>query len=88
MKINDGSADLLTVTAVTGWVKHGGGSDAGIGYQIAADITSEGSWNGQGKNSVSFVFGNDSAVTNLEYNEFEIINFASAAQIIRVTYAK
>lgn len=70
MKLNDGTNDVLEVTAVTGWVKHAGGSDAGIGYQIAADIKSESSWDGQATNSVSMVFGNDSTVTNLEYNEF------------------
>lgn len=70
MKLNDGTNDVLEVTAVTGWVQHQGGSDAGIGYQIAADIKSEGSWDGQPNNSVSMVFGNDSTVTNLEYNEF------------------
>ena len=72
-------AAVLEVTAVTGWVKHGGGDDAGIGYQIAADITSKTSWNGTGTNAVALVFGNDNTVDKLEYNEFNVINFAVAS---------
>ena len=53
---------------------------------MAIDFTSSASWDGQGANSVSLVFGNDATVTNLEYNEFQIVNFASTAKLKRVNY--
>ena len=40
------------------------------------DFASSASWNAQGNNGVTLIFGNDSEVTNLEYNEFNVINFA------------
>jgi hypothetical protein len=72
----DASGKGVEVTAVTGWKKFGGGSDAAVGYQLAVDFASASSWNGQGSNSVALIFGNDSEVTNLEYNEFNVVNFA------------
>ena len=85
--MSDGGAGVQ-VTAVTGWKKFGGGSDAAVGYQLAVDFASAGSWNGSGSNAVSLIFGNDSEVTNLEYNEFNVVNFASAAKQVRLNYKK
>jgi hypothetical protein len=60
----------VEITAVTGWKKFGGGTDASFGYQLAVDFASSASWNLQGSNAVTLIFGNDSTVTELEYNEF------------------
>ena len=41
-----------------------------------------------GTNAVTLIFGNDNTVTELEYNEFNVINFASAASVVRLNYNK
>ena len=52
------------------------------------DFASSASWNSQGNNGVTLIFGNDAEVTNLEYNEFNVINFAQAAGTVRMNYNK
>ena len=82
ISIQDASdEDVLTFTAVTGWVKHGGGEDAGIEYQLLVGLETVGSSNG---NSISLVFGDDNTKTNLEYNEFKI--FQAPGALTAVTY--
>ena len=74
--------DVLTFTAVTGWVKHGGGDDAGMEYQLLVGFETVGSSSG---NSVSLVFADDNTKTNLEYNEFKIFQAPNA--LTAVTYS-
>jgi len=52
------------------------------------DFASATSWDGKGGNAVTLIFGNDDTVTNLEYNEFNVINFANAAKVVRLNYKK
>jgi len=52
------------------------------------DFASGISWNGSGTNAVTLIFGNDDTVTNLEYNEFNVVNFAGTAKIVRLNYKK
>jgi len=71
---------------VTGWAKQGGGSDAGIDYKLALDVTSSESWNLKSP-VVSAVFANTDDDTTVEVNEFKIANFASSKTLILV-YSK
>ena len=71
---------------MTGWAKQGGGSDAGIDYKLALDVTSAEPWNGKSP-VVSAVFANTGDDTTVEVNEFKIANFASNKTIILV-YSK
>ena len=84
IKLQDASdADVLTLTAVTGWVKYGGGEDAGIEYQLLLGFETVGSSSG---NAVSLVFGDDNTKTNLEYNEFKIYQTQANNGLTAVTY--
>ena len=72
-----------TISAVTGWSKQGGGSDAGIDYKLALDVTSAESWNLKSP-VVTAVFANTGDDTTVEVNEFKIANFAANETIILV----
>ena len=52
------------------------------------DFSGNTSWDLSGKHAVTLIFGNDSEVTNLEYNEFQVINFASKNALVGLTYRK
>lgn len=71
---------------MSGWAKQGGGSDAGIDYKLALDVTSAESWNLKSP-VVTAVFANTDDDTTVEVNEFKIANFAANKTIILV-YSK
>lgn len=78
-------ADIATISAVTGWAKEGGGSDTGIEFQLALDITTADSING-GSGVFAAVFANADADTKIEVNEFNVTNLATANESVFVVY--
>merc|ERR1712150_2460 len=73
----------MGISAVTGWAKQGGGSDAGIDYKLALDVTSAESWNST-RPVVTAVFADKDTDATVEINEFMIANFASNETILLI----
>ena len=78
--------EVVTVSAVTGWSTQGGGSDSGINFKLAIDITSKESWNRKTP-VVTAVFANKDTDEKVEINEFQIANFADPTKSIQVIYS-